>query len=284
MFLERSSNHLVWFRKLRQHQDHSNLDWIDDCTYFPFSCKLNKSNNIQSDHQHFTPFPLWFFLPIWFSWWFCNSNSKTWWVFNKDQQFCSWYTQGILFRLSQTTWIKGTGCLFANSHCWVCFHNWIATEWQWCPEYQWPEWLFTSVYSRCFHRGVVFSLYCDGIFSILAIILPRFWNSTPELQMKMSSLRECIKHVLANHCNRFKLFSVPRHLHLFKSGVKICQLCLVSFFTSNCFYCLCGTRSRYFGQILLTLEEFLLLDEGLIPPPPVVLGQIWDYGSNINLD
>ncbi len=41
--LEHSSNHLVWFWKLRQPQDHSNLGWIDDCTYFPFSCKFKQN-------------------------------------------------------------------------------------------------------------------------------------------------------------------------------------------------------------------------------------------------
>ncbi len=50
--LERSSTHLVRFWKLRQPQDHSNLGWIDDCTYFPFHANSNKTNNIQSDHQH----------------------------------------------------------------------------------------------------------------------------------------------------------------------------------------------------------------------------------------
>ncbi len=41
--LERSFNHLVRFWKLRQPQDHSNLGWIDDCTYFPFSCKFKQN-------------------------------------------------------------------------------------------------------------------------------------------------------------------------------------------------------------------------------------------------
>ncbi len=41
--LERSSNHLVRFWKLRQPQDHSNLGWIDDCTYFPFSYKFKQN-------------------------------------------------------------------------------------------------------------------------------------------------------------------------------------------------------------------------------------------------
>ncbi len=41
--LERSCNHLVRLWKLRQPQDHSNLGWIDDCTYFPFTCKFKQN-------------------------------------------------------------------------------------------------------------------------------------------------------------------------------------------------------------------------------------------------
>ncbi len=41
--LECSSNHLVRFWMLRQPQDHSNLGWIDDCTYLPFSCKFKQN-------------------------------------------------------------------------------------------------------------------------------------------------------------------------------------------------------------------------------------------------
>ena len=48
--------------------------------------------------------------------------------------------------------------------------------------------------------GVLFPcLYCDGIFRVLATILPHFVNPTPELQlinMRLASLRECIEHVL----------------------------------------------------------------------------------------
>ncbi len=43
--MERSSNHLVRLWKLRQPQDHSNLSWIDDCTYFPFSCKFKQNKH-----------------------------------------------------------------------------------------------------------------------------------------------------------------------------------------------------------------------------------------------
>ena len=131
-----------------------------------------------------------------------------------------------------------------------------------------------------FIGGLFPCLYCDGIFAILATILPRFNNPSPELQllnMRLASLRECIEHVFADHKNRFKLFGVPRFLHLYNNGIKVRRLSLVSFFTLNCFYCLGGTQARYFGQIPPTLEEYLPLDETLQPPPAVRLGDVWDY-------
>ncbi len=94
------------------------------------------------------------------------------------------------------------------------------------------------------------ALYCDGIFSVLALILPQFRNPTPSLHhlnIRMSSMRECIEHVLADHCICFHLFGVPHYLHLFDRGVKICWLSPVSFFTLNCFYCLGGTQCHYLG-------------------------------------
>lgn len=124
------------------------------------------------------------------------------------------------------------------------------------------------------------ALYCDGIFSVLTTILPQFRNPSPDLNflnMRLASLRESIEHLLADHRTRFRLFAAPHDLHLFGHGVKIRKLCLVSFFTLNCFYCLGGTRCRYFGHIPPTLEEYIPLDEELLPPPAVVLGQIWDY-------
>ena len=124
-------------------------------------------------------------------------------------------------------------------------------------------------------------LYCDGIFATLSTILPRFNNPSPELHllnMRLASLRQCIEHVFADHRNRFKLFGMPHYLHLFNQGVKVRRMSLVSFFLLNCFYCISGTRCRYFGHVPPTLEDYLPLSELLHPPPAVDLGDVWDYG------
>ena len=125
-------------------------------------------------------------------------------------------------------------------------------------------------------------LYCDGIFANHATILPRFTNPTPEerlLNLKLASQRQCIEHVFGDHRVRFKLFSVPHYLRLFNQGVKVRRECLLSFFMLNCYYCLDGTRSRYFGHVAPTLEEYLPLDEELQPPPAVNLGDVYNFAD-----
>jgi hypothetical protein len=138
--------------------------------------------------------------------------------------------------------------------------------------------------SGVFIGGLFPCLYCDGISQVLATILPRFVNPTPELQlikMRLASLRECIEHVFADHHIRFKLFSVPHYLHLFNRGVKVRRMFLVSFFILNCYYCIDGMHCMFFGQVPPTLEDYLPPNELLLPPPAVNLGEVWDYQSLI---
>ena len=136
-----------------------------------------------------------------------------------------------------------------------------------------------------FFGGLLPCLYCDGIFRVLVTILPRFSNPTPDLHLlnvRLASLRECIEHIFADHRIRFRLFSVPHYLHLYNQGVKVRRMCLVSFFVLNCYYCIGGTRCRYFGQIPPALEDYLPLNEVLQPPPAVDLGEVWNYGPELN--
>ena len=146
-----------------------------------------------------------------------------------------------------------------------------------------------QLFAGIFIGGLFPALYGDGIFAVLATILPRFRNPTPELHLlnvRLASLRECIEHLFADHHVRFQLFDVPHRLRLFgaphtpevtRSGVKIRRMCLVSFFILNCYYCIRGTRCEYFGQIPPTLEEYIPLGEVLLPPPAVDLGDVWEY-------
>lgn len=131
-----------------------------------------------------------------------------------------------------------------------------------------------------FIRNLFPCLYCDGIFALLDTILPRFTNPTPAqqlLNLKLASPRQSIEHVLGDHRNHFKLFTVHSYLRLFNYGVKVRQQCLLSFFMLNCYYCLDGTRCRFFGHRGISLEDYLPEDEELQPPNAVNLGDIWDF-------
>ena len=124
-------------------------------------------------------------------------------------------------------------------------------------------------------------------FCYLSAILPHFTNLTPKLHllnMRLALLRQSIEHVFVDHHVRFNFFGAPHYLYLFNQRVKVRRQCLVSFLILNCFYCMDGTRCRYFGHVPPTLEDYLTLDEVLSPPPAVNLGNVWDYGqvSSIN--
>jgi hypothetical protein len=111
-------------------------------------------------------------------------------------------------------------------------------------------------------------------------ILPRYVNPTPEqvyLNLKFASERQCIEHCFCDHRIRFKLFWVPYYFHLFDRGVKVQKQCLLSFLMLNCYYCLDGTRTGYFGHATPTFEEYLPLDEQLLPPTAVDLGDTMDF-------
>ena len=60
-------------------------------------------------------------------------------------------------------------------------------------------------------------------------------------------------------------------------AVKVQMQCLLSFLMLVCYYCLDGTRSGYFGHVTSQLEEYLPLDEQLLPPPAVDLVDTWDF-------
>ncbi len=106
-------------------------------------------------------------------------------------------------------------------------------------------------------------LYCDGAY--LQII----WQFCHDMSIqclteqayintKFASELQWIEHCFGNHWTRFKLFWVPHYFHLFDREVKVQMQCLPSFLMSNCYYCLDGTRSGYFGHATPTLKEICL--------------------------
>ena len=123
------------------------------------------------------------------------------------------------------------------------------------------------------------------VYFLLSTVLPRFNNPTPPLHLlnvRLSLLREYNERILADHHNRFKIFDVSDHLHLFWQGVKVRRMSLGSFFVLNCYYCINGTRCQFLGHIPLTLDDYIPYNEVLRPPPIVQLGDMWDYGTGVD--
>ena len=123
-------------------------------------------------------------------------------------------------------------------------------------------------------------LYGDSIFAVLPTIVPRQRSPCPLagklVNMRLATLRQICEHVNADHKNHFHLWELPRYLRLFRKGGSVRRLATNSFFLLNCYYCLHGTRCRYFGQAPPTLEDYIPLDEVIDPPPAVILGDIWE--------
>jgi hypothetical protein len=127
--------------------------------------------------------------------------------------------------------------------------------------------------------GLLPCLSGDSIFAVLVCIVPSFRSPTNPIDKiintRMNTLRVVCEHINADHVTLFQLFRLPRYLRLYRKGSQVRRLCLNSFFLQNCYYCIRGTRCRYFGQIAPTLEDYIPVDEVLVPPPAVDLGVVY---------
>ena len=125
------------------------------------------------------------------------------------------------------------------------------------------------------------AVYGDGVFPQLATIVARYSNATSEqsrINSQMSSVRQSIEHLFALHRNTFSLFTIPNRLKLLVCGRDVMKLMLVSFFILNCFTCF--NETDYFEIRPPTIEEYLPLDETLIPAPEVneeEYGPLYNY-------
>ncbi len=97
------------------------------------------------------------------------------------------------------------------------------------------------------------------------------------MNLNFASEWQCIEHCFGDHRTCFKLLWVPHSFYLFDRGVKVQKQCLLSFLMLNYYYCLDGTRLGYFGHATPMLEDYLPLDEQLLPPSTVDLGDTWDF-------
>ena len=126
------------------------------------------------------------------------------------------------------------------------------------------------------------AVYADGIFPQLSCIVASRRNGSERAQRiatRMSAVRQCIEHLFAFHYNIFKLFRQPEQFRLLVTGVQVYKLIFNSFFLWNVYQTIYQT-STYFCCAPPSLEEYLPLDETLIPAPAVTdaeLGEVYNY-------
>jgi hypothetical protein len=65
--------------------------------------------------------------------------------------------------------------------------------------------------------------------------------------------------------------------YVYSTEVLRCEGNVYYLFFLNCHYCLDGTRSRYYGHAVPTLEEYIPCHEDLLPPPAVDLGEAYNF-------
>ena len=97
----------------------------------------------------------------------------------------------------------------------------------------------------------------------------------------MAGIQQFEEFFFADYQNLFKFFSMSWKLKLFRRGKYIRKFSLISFFVLNCYYYLNDSRSNFFGLSALSIEEYIPLNEVLVPPPDVNLGLNYEYFYNI---
>ena len=114
------------------------------------------------------------------------------------------------------------------------------------------------------------AIHGDGVFPQLPTIVARYSNPSIEqslINTRMSSVRQSIEHLFALHRNTFSIFTIPFRLKLLLRGYDVLKFTVVSFFILNCFTCF--NETGYFEVRPPTLEEYLPLDEVLMPAPDI---------------
>ena len=114
------------------------------------------------------------------------------------------------------------------------------------------------------------AVYGDAIFTPLATIIRPYTSPNEEQKIvntRFSSLREDIEHKFSQVFGRYKILSSPEKHKLFNNGEYVKKTFFSCLFVSNCWTCLCESRNETHGMRAPTLQEYLPLDEALVPAP-----------------
>jgi hypothetical protein len=130
--------------------------------------------------------------------------------------------------------------------------------------------ILSPLYSRN-GNNVYPAVYGDGIFTPLATVMRPYVQPNHEQKIvntRMSSLREDIEHKFSQVFNLYQVLRMSWQHFLFWNGDHVRKLFFTCLFVSNCYTCFNESRNRQFNLRAPTLQQYLPLDEDLIPAPP----------------
>ena len=86
---------------------------------------------------------------------------------------------------------------------------------------------FFQVQGLLLPTGLCPCLFCDGIFAVLATIVSRYVNPTPEQELtnlRLGNFGQQKRHVHSKHKKLFGVFSIPRRHMVYRKEVHIQRL------------------------------------------------------------
>jgi hypothetical protein len=116
------------------------------------------------------------------------------------------------------------------------------------------------------------AVYGDAIFTPLATIMRPYLNPNDAQRIvntRMSSLREDIEHKFSQVFNLYQVLRCACRHNLFWNADFVRKLFFNCLFVSNCYTCFNESRNRQFNLRAPTLENYLPLDEVIVPAPVV---------------
>jgi hypothetical protein len=123
------------------------------------------------------------------------------------------------------------------------------------------------------------AVYCDAIFTPVATITRPYVNPNEAQRIvnaRFSSLREDIEHKFAQIFGSYQVLRASWRHQLFFNREYVRKLFFVCIFISNCHCCFNESRNRRFNIRAPTIGQCLPLEETLLPPAPISIGDIGD--------
>lgn len=114
------------------------------------------------------------------------------------------------------------------------------------------------------------AVYGDGIFATLACIVKPYQSPNHYQKIvntRFSSLREDIEHKFAQVFGLFQVLRVTSRHRLFHSAAHVRNFFFACLFISNRYTCFNESRNQNFNVRAPTLQQYIPLNEMLVPAP-----------------